>query len=117
VGPVGIVSGALRDEIVLGLVVLDIAEHVQFIVSAEDTREGKPDPQGYRMGLSRLGCDAVVIEDSVAGVIAAKAAGMPCIAVCHSYAEAELRAAGADRVRAKIAELTEADFAGLEAST
>ncbi len=116
VGPVGIVSGALRDEIELGLEVLGVREHVQFIVSAEDTREGKPDPEGYRMGLSRLGSDAVVIEDSVAGVVAAKAAGVPCIAVAHSYSEAELRAAGADRVRARIAELTEADFEELEAA-
>jgi beta-phosphoglucomutase len=41
---VGIVSGALRDEIHLGLQVLDAVSAVRFIVSAEDTRACKPDP-------------------------------------------------------------------------
>ncbi|MCA9594760.1 MAG: HAD family phosphatase [Myxococcales bacterium] len=110
VGPVGIVSGALRDEIELGLDVLGVRDLVAFVISAEDTKEGKPDPEGYRLGLARLGTEAVVIEDSVAGVQAAKAAGLRCVAVGHSYPEAELRAAGADVVRGKIADLCDEDF-------
>lgn len=109
-GPVGIVSGALRDEIELGLDVLGVRDLVAFVISAEDTKEGKPDPEGYRLGLARLGTEAVVIEDSVAGVQAAKAAGLRCVAVGHSYPEAELRAAGADVVRGKIADLCDEDF-------
>lgn len=71
---------------------------------------GQADPEGYRLGLARLGTEAVVIEDSVAGVQAAKAAGLRCVAVGHSYPEAELRAAGADVVRGKIADLCDEDF-------
>jgi beta-phosphoglucomutase-like phosphatase (HAD superfamily) len=115
VGPVVIVSGALRDEIALGLRVLGVTSKVDHIVSAEDTLASKPDPEGYELGLeylaSRLDADiaarALVIEDSLAGVQAAKAAGLPCAAVTHSYDAAALRAAGADLVVATLQELTD----------
>ncbi len=45
---IGIVSGALRQEIDLGLSILGAQNSVRFVVSAEDTRSGKPDPEGYR---------------------------------------------------------------------
>jgi beta-phosphoglucomutase len=107
-GPVGIVSGALRDEIELGLELLAIADQIAFIVSAEDTLACKPDPEGYRLAIAKLGeraRDCVVIEDSLAGVEAAKAAGASCIGVAHSYDAGELLLAGADRVVPGIAEL------------
>jgi beta-phosphoglucomutase len=115
-GPVGIVSGALRDEIELGLSLLGQRERVAFIVSAEDTRACKPDPEGYelgKLGLAKLLAQelvgrALVIEDSLAGVMAAKAAGLPCVAVAHSYDETQLLQAGADAVVGNIAELDEA---------
>ncbi|HEV8246197.1 MAG TPA: HAD family phosphatase [Polyangiaceae bacterium] len=114
-GPVGVVSGALRDEIELGLSVLGVRERVAFIVSAEDTQACKPDPEGYEIGKAKLlGCvprqtalRALVIEDSVAGIQAAKAAGLACVAVAHSYAAEVLEQAGADAVLPTIAELTE----------
>jgi HAD superfamily hydrolase (TIGR01509 family) len=105
-GTVGIVSGALRHEVELGLEQLGVSQQVSFIVAAEDTRACKPDPEGYLLALARLKSDAgagwrphaVVIEDSVAGVHAAKAAGLACAAVGHSYGLAELADAGADLV-------------------
>jgi HAD superfamily hydrolase (TIGR01509 family) len=112
-GPVGIVSGALRDEIELGLDLLGQRQHVRFIVSAEDTRACKPDPEGYLIGKQRLAeglpselaARALVIEDSLAGVEAAKRAGLTCLAVAHSYTEDMLRAAGADLVVPNIGAL------------
>jgi beta-phosphoglucomutase len=112
-GPVGIVSGALRDEIALGIELLDVKDVVEFVISAEDTTASKPDPEGYRIAVERLGASAqrvIVIEDSLAGVQAAKAAGLACIAVAHSYELAQLRAAGADLVAAHIRDLTPAMF-------
>jgi len=126
-GPVGIVSGALRHEIEHALGVMNVREHVAFIVSAEDTTECKPHPQGYLLGLAALGIasDApararsgvVVVEDSLAGVTAAKHAGLRCAAVTHSYSAAELRAAGADVVVDRLTELGDdlLDGAGDEA--
>ena len=115
VGPVGIVSGALRDEIRLGLEVLGVRDVVSTIVSAEDTVSSKPDPEGYLRGVADLSSQvggevarlAVAIEDSIAGVEAAKAAGLVCIAVSHSYSAEKLQQAGADLVVASLDEITE----------
>lgn len=114
-GPVVIVSGALRDEIELGLEVLGVRDAVLGIVSAEDAPRSKPDPQGYLLGRKLLeqhaggaaAARALVVEDSIAGVEAAKAADLVCVAVGHSYPETALREAGADLVVPNIASITE----------
>ena len=114
-GPVGIVSGALRDEIALGLKQLGVDMLVHHVISAEDTRACKPDPEGYAIGIARLTAEigaesarkALVIEDSIAGVEAAKAAGLVCAAVTHSYGQAELERAGADLVVQSLDELAD----------
>lgn len=124
-GVVGIVSGALRPEIEHALAVMGVRDAVSFIVSAEDTARCKPDPEGYVLGLRALGSDGdgspgggiagvVVIEDSLAGIEAARAAGIRCAAVAHSYDADRLRAAGAYVVADHIADLTDAalDAAG-----
>lgn len=116
VGPVIIVSGALRSEIELGLAVLGVADAVATIVSAEDTERSKPDPEGYLIGIrvlaksagARVAEGAVVIEDSIAGVEAAKAARLACIAVGHSYPLDALTRAGADLAVPTLAAITDA---------
>jgi HAD superfamily hydrolase (TIGR01509 family) len=105
-GPALVVSGALRDEIELGLEVLGVRSSILHIVAAEDTTACKPDPEGYLLGIQWLaarGQEAaarrgLVIEDSLAGVEAAKAAGLPCIGVTHTYSRDELSKAGCDAV-------------------
>ena len=115
---VGIVSGALRAEIEHCLAVMGVRDAVSFIVSAEDTKRSKPDPEGYVLGIAALAAthghaaDAVVIEDSLAGVAAAKSAKLRCAAVTHSYSAARLRSAGADVVAASLDELTDAVLDG-----
>ncbi len=111
-GQVGVVSGALRDEIEFGLGRLGVRDLISFIVSAEDTAHCKPDPEGYLKARAQLdSATAVVVEDSAAGVTAAKKAGLGCIGVLHSTHESELLAAGADVVAATIADVTADDFA------
>ena len=103
-GPVAIVSGALRDEIAFGLRVLGVKDAVVKVVSAEDTARSKPDPEGYLLGIAAMteligrqaAERALVIEDSIAGVEAAKAAKLTCVAVGHSYPLHALEQAGAD---------------------
>jgi beta-phosphoglucomutase len=73
------------------------------VVSMEDTQRGKPDPQVFLVAADRLGVPpprCLVMEDAVAGVQAAKAGGMKCIAVAFvgHHPEDSLRRAGADRV-------------------
>lgn len=113
-GPVVIVSGALRDEIELGLDVLGVRSCVSEIVSAEDAPNSKPHPQGYLLGiaaLQRLGVSeatrqAVVFEDSLDGVAAALAAGLTCVGIAHSYPVNELQATGAQCVVERIEQVT-----------
>jgi beta-phosphoglucomutase len=113
--PIGIVSGALRDEILLGLSILEAKSAVRFIVAAEDTTRSKPDPEGYVIGRDRLvtiaGPDVVrhtlVIEDSMAGIEAAIGAGLFCLAVAHSYDANQLLAAGALDVVDRIENVTD----------
>jgi beta-phosphoglucomutase len=119
-GLVAIVSGALRDEIALGLSVLGVEARVTTIVSAEDTTHSKPHPEGYLLGIDALArslgpraAQAVVIEDSIAGVEAAKAAELACIAVTHSYSREELLNAGADLVVGDLDSITDPALAAL----
>jgi HAD superfamily hydrolase (TIGR01509 family) len=105
-GPIAIVSGALRHEIEIGLEIIAIKKLVKLIVSAEDAPRCKPDPQGYLLAVEKLGgVPCVVIEDSIAGVEAAKRAGLRCVAVAHTYAAFELSRAGADAVAPSLAQL------------
>jgi len=114
--PLGVVSGALRGEIDRICEVAGIAGRFSLVVAAEDTAHCKPHPEGYLKALAlrnlqlaaegaRIGAEScVVIEDSIAGVQAAKAAGMRCVAVTHSYRADELKAA--DRVIDRMAGFT-----------
>lgn len=115
VGPVAIVSGALTQEIEFGLEFLGVSECVPKIISAEDTQVSKPDPEGYQMGIDWLRTQgvtqperALVIEDSPAGIAAARAAGLPVIALAHSYSVEELqKTTEASLVLSRLAEITE----------
>ncbi|MDN5916198.1 MAG: HAD-IA family hydrolase [Pseudonocardia sp.] len=54
------------------------------LVTVEDVRRGKPDPECYLLGASRLGIaprDCLAVEDSPAGLDAGRAAGMATAAL------------------------------------
>lgn len=77
-----------------------------FIASSELISKKKPDPEIFLTAARGLNVPperCVVIEDAVAGVQAAKAAGMRCVAVATSLPFEELVEAGADLVRDQIA--------------
>lgn len=103
-GPLAIGSGALRTEIELILETVGLRDAFETIVSADDVRHGKPDPETYVRALGGLrarrpglaAADCLVVEDSAAGVLAAKRAGMRCLAVTNSSPAEAL--AGADAV-------------------
>ena len=58
------------------------------LVCADEITRGKPDPEGYLTAAERLGkpaAECVVVEDTPAGLEAARAARMPSIAIAGTY--------------------------------
>ena len=79
---------------ILGLIGLKNAFHV--MVTGEEFKSSKPDPEVYVLSLKKLGVlrrDVIVIEDSAAGVAAAKKAGLYCIAITTTQTKSELKEA------------------------
>ena len=96
--PLAIVSGAAREEIAPVVAAAGLAPLLAAVVAADDVARGKPDPEGYLQALELLddglrAPDVVAIEDTEAGVAAAKAAGVRCVAVAGTVAPARLAAA------------------------
>ena len=79
--PQAIVSGSTREEIRMMLENIRMpADAVSFILCDEDGGAGKPDPEGFLRALERFAVkpdQAMVFEDSPAGIEAAKRAGIP----------------------------------------
>ncbi|MFZ0634032.1 MAG: HAD family phosphatase [Candidatus Acidiferrales bacterium] len=76
-----------------------IAGRFSVVVTGNDVLVAKPAPDIFLLTASRLGVapnESVVVEDSVAGVAAARAAGMACVGYAPPSRHAELRDAGAD---------------------
>jgi HAD superfamily hydrolase (TIGR01509 family) len=71
-----------------------ITAYFDVVVSADDVENPKPDPEVFLMAAKKMGVapeDCLVVEDSVFGVRAAKAANMKCIAVASgAYSREEL---------------------------
>ncbi len=75
---------------------LEIKAVFQTIISGADVSKGKPDPECFLLAASRLGAkpeNCIVIEDSTAGVSAAKSAGMKCIAITNTRRRNQLKKA------------------------
>ena len=70
------------------------------VIAGDDVTHKKPDPEIYNLAAARLGVDksrCVVVEDSLVGLRAAKAAEMACvITYTSSTADADFYGEGAD---------------------
>jgi len=83
-----IASSAPMENIQLITGSLGLADCFQAVVWGGEVTEGKPSPQGFLLAAEKLGVEpgnCLVIEDAVAGVAAAKSAGMKCLAVTNSH--------------------------------
>jgi sugar-phosphatase len=81
----------------------------KYLVTSNDVRRGKPDPEPYLKGAQILAVAAeecVVVEDAPAGIRAGKAAGARVVALRTTAREAELREAGADWIVNDCSELS-----------
>jgi glycerol 3-phosphatase-1 len=97
--PWAIVTSGTRPLLTGWLDVMKLAKP-QYLVVAEDVKQGKPDPEGYRLGYQSLGlaaeAEAMVFEDAPAGVRAGKAAGFKVVALATTHEVSKLQEAGAD---------------------
>jgi beta-phosphoglucomutase-like phosphatase (HAD superfamily) len=110
--PLIIATGTLRAEAEMILRRGQIRDCFLDFIAAEDVAHGKPAPDGFLAALGRLGfllrprpsitpAECLVIEDTVAGVEAARRAGMRVMAIAQTAHASELD--GADLVRASLA--------------
>jgi HAD superfamily hydrolase (TIGR01509 family) len=123
--PLGVVSGALREEVEGALRQAGLRGAFKALVTAEDVEEGKPSPEGFRRGIEELNSrpplparllhphEVLAIEDSPAGIAAAALAGLVTLGVAQTYPPARLE--GADLVARNLAGLSLAGLQGLYA--
>jgi HAD superfamily hydrolase (TIGR01509 family) len=101
-------SSAKAEEVEHYLDLLGARDLVEGWTTADDVERTKPHPDLVHVALEKVGKDgpAVMVGDSIWDVKAAKAAGIPTLAVLTGgFAEAELREAGAAEVVRSIGEL------------
>ena len=96
--PLGICSGARREEIEAMLTGIALRDCFKVIVSADDCPIGKPDPAGYFQALRQLDKKArpgncLIVEDSPVVVASVKQAGFKVLAVTNSVAGEKLQGA------------------------
>jgi len=92
--PLALCSGALASDIEPILVQLGLTGAFDTMVTADQVAASKPDPESYRLALTRLKeihpgkvdpAHALAIEDTPAGIASATGAGMKVLAVTNSY--------------------------------
>ena len=100
-------SSTPPENIALALEEMGVADCMVAVVSGDDVRRGKPDPEVFLTAAERLGLapeQCVVIEDAPAGVEAALRAGMRVAAVATTHPAEEL--AKAHCVTASVVDLS-----------
>lgn len=94
----------------------DILNHTKLfdvVIAEEDTHKHKPNPTPYLLALEKTESEAattIVIEDSINGIIAGKAAGCITLGLTTSFDKEKLIDAGADMVFDSYQELAEHFF-------
>ncbi len=105
--PFGIASSGAPEKIAFNLRMGGLTDRFEIVVSGEALGTSKPDPGVFLHTADLLGFPAdrcAVIEDSVNGVTAAKAAGMTCVAVTNTFPRPRLR--GADLIVESLCDLS-----------
>jgi HAD superfamily hydrolase (TIGR01509 family) len=99
--PSTVASSGSRARVEQALKAFSILNRFQAVITAEDVNRGKPDPALFLLAAQALHVDPariLVCEDAVAGVLAAKSAGMKCLGIAPDRRESMLKQAGADMV-------------------
>jgi len=116
--PLGLCSGALRRDIVPILEQFGLQSAFDTIVTADDVRASKPDPESYILSIKLLTevfqqsnilpHDCLAIEDTPAGILSASGAGLRVLAVTNSYEKQRL--SGATHITDSLEKITFEDL-------
>lgn len=113
--PVAVASSAHREVIDAALEALDLRDVLDIVVSSDEVDHGKPAPDVYLEAARRLGASpsrCLVVEDSLNGVRAGRAAGMTVVLVPSALVPPAPGAAElADHVIERLADLVPANLA------
>jgi beta-phosphoglucomutase len=104
-----VASSGSRRRVVRTMEDFGLLRRFRAIVTGDDVPNGKPDPALFRLAAQKLQVGAeqiLVCEDAVAGVAAAKAAGMKCLGIASNGRERMLTDAGADLVVGDFDQIT-----------
>lgn len=104
---IGLASSSGRNIIEMVLRRFGIRSYFDTIVSGAELPHSKPYPDIYLKAAEGLGippCDCTVVEDATAGIAAAKAAGMTCIAF-HNPHSGQQDLSQADRIVEHFSEI------------
>ena len=90
-----VVSGAMRSDIELVLERVGLRANFELIVAGDDKTASKPEPDSYLLAVARLNekypgfnlqpIECLAVEDTFAGIEAAKKAGIQVAGVTHTY--------------------------------
>jgi HAD superfamily hydrolase (TIGR01509 family) len=108
-----IASSTHRENILISLGVLGLEPYFEAMVTAEDVKRGKPDPEVFLTAAKKIGVTperGVVFEDALVGVAAAQAAKIRVAAVTTTNPRAVLAGAKADWVVDRLDELSVAEL-------
>lgn len=93
--PMGVVTGSVRSEAEFVLNRAGIASYFQVLVAGDEIKASKPQPDGYLLAVERFNradfnlqlspADCLVIEDTPAGIQAAKSAHMQVVGIANTY--------------------------------
>ena len=112
--PLAVASSADRIKIEANLKAIEVdPEWFRATVAGNEVPRMKPAPDVYLAAAEKLGADPAnccVIEDSISGIRAAKAAGMRCVAVAQSFAASELQTASPDCIRPDVGKISLIDL-------
>ena len=106
--PLAIASSSTRDWVEENLATRHLRPYFQAVYTAADVTAVKPDPTLYLLAVQALGvqpAQALAIEDSLNGLLAAKRAGLQCVVVPHGMTQ-HMVFAGATAVLPSLAETT-----------
>lgn len=85
---IAVCSNSIRSTIELMMNKSGLIGYIDMIVSNEDVRNAKPDPEMYRLAISNFGlepAECIVVEDNPNGIEAGKASGATVLEVATTY--------------------------------